>query len=104
MAGMNSQHWLLPDWEPGLTIAHLPHFTGLDIRALVIDVDRTLLPGKDVQLPEAVRVWLIDAQRRRSCIFSAITLPEPGSLRWPISLVSASPAVRVSHVVVPYAA
>ena len=66
MAGMRDQHWLLPDWEPGLTIAHLPlpHFIGLDIRALVIDVDRTLLPGKDVQLPEAVRVWLVDAKRR----------------------------------------
>ena len=66
MAGMNARHWLLPDWEPGLTIAHLPlpHLTGLDIRALVIDVDRTLLPGKDVQLPEAVRIWLVDAQRR----------------------------------------
>ena len=63
---MITQHWLVPDWEPGLTIAHLPlsHLIGSDIKAAVIDVDRTLLPGRDVTLPETVRVWLVDAGRR----------------------------------------
>ena len=66
MAGMMAQHWLLPDWEPGLTIAHLPlpHLIARGIRAAVIDVDRTLLPGRDVQLPISVHLWLEEANRR----------------------------------------
>ena len=66
MAGITHQHWLLPDWEPGLTIAHLPlpHLITHEIQAAVIDVDRTLLPGRDVELPEPVRLWLEDASRR----------------------------------------
>ena len=60
MAGLSPQHWLHPDWEPGLTIAHLPlsHLIGCDIRAAVVDVDRTLLPGRDVRLPDSVRAWM----------------------------------------------
>ena len=66
MAGVTHQHWLLPNWEPQLTIAQLPlpHFIGHGIRAAVIDVDRTLLPGRDVTLPDSVKVWLVDAGRR----------------------------------------
>lgn len=65
MAGLTGQHWLKPDWDPGLTIAHLPlsHFTALGIRAAVLDVDRTLLPGRDITLPDPVRLWLRDASR-----------------------------------------
>ena len=65
MAGLTGQHWLKPDWDPGLTIAHLPlsHLKGLDIKAAVLDVDRTLLPGRDITLPEPVRLWLVDAAR-----------------------------------------
>ena len=63
---MNAKHPLQPDWAPGLTIAHLPlpHLTARNIRAAVLDVDRTLLPGRDVRLPDSVRTWLDDAQRR----------------------------------------
>ena len=32
--------------------------------AAVLDVDRTLLPGRAVRLPDSVRVWLEDAKRR----------------------------------------
>ena len=66
MAGLTGQHWLQPDWDPGLTIAHLSlaHFTALGLKAAVLDVDRTLLPGRDVTLPDPVRVWLVDAGRR----------------------------------------
>ena len=66
MAGLTGQHWLRPDWDPGLTIAHLSlaHFTACGVRAAVIDVDRTLLPGRDVTLPDPVRDWLVDAGRR----------------------------------------
>ena len=66
MAGVTGQHWLLPNWEPDLTIAHLPlpHLIARGIQAAVIDVDRTLLPGRDVTLPRSVKVWLVDAGRR----------------------------------------
>ena len=65
MAGLTGQHWLKPDWDPGLTIAHLPlsHLTALGIKAAVLDVDRTLLPGRDITLPDPVRLWLEDAAR-----------------------------------------
>ncbi len=54
---MNAKHPLQPDWAPGLTIAHLPlpHLTARNIQAAVLDVDRTLLPGRDVRLPDSVR-------------------------------------------------
>ena len=66
MAAVMERHRLQPAWEPGLTIAHLslPQLLAHDIRAAVIDVDRTLLPGRDVRLPEPVRIWLVDAGRR----------------------------------------
>ena len=53
MAGLTAQHWLTPDWDPHLTIAQLslPHLTAHGLKAAVIDVDRTLLPGRDVTLP-----------------------------------------------------
>ena len=63
---MTNKHPLEPDWAPGLTIAHLPlpHLTARNIKAAVLDVDRTLLPGRNVELPESVRTWLDDAKRR----------------------------------------
>ena len=66
MAGLTGQHWLIPNWDPCLTIAQLslPHLTAHGLRAAVIDVDRTLLPGRDVNLPGPVHDWLVDAGRR----------------------------------------
>ena len=66
MAGLTGQHWLTPEWDPRLTIAQLslPHLTAHGLRAAVIDVDRTLLPGRDVTLPGPVSDWLLDASRR----------------------------------------
>ena len=50
MAGVNVQHRLQPSWDPGLTIAHLslPHLLSQGLAAAVIDVDRTLLPGREL--------------------------------------------------------
>ena len=50
MAGLTAQHWLIPNWDSQLTIAQLslPHLTAQGLKAAVIDVDRTLLPGRDV--------------------------------------------------------
>ena len=66
MGGVSAQHRLQPSWDPGLTIAHLslPYLLSRGLSAAVLDVDRTLLPGRDVTLPDPVLVWLTDAKRR----------------------------------------
>ena len=68
MAGVSPQHRLQPSWDPGLTISHLslPHLLSQGLAAAVLDVDRTLLPGRDVTLPDPVLAWLTDAKRRLS--------------------------------------
>ena len=59
------RHWLTPDWDPGLTLAQLPlePLLGRGIRVLLLDVDRTLLPGRDVQLPAPMQRWTEEASR-----------------------------------------
>jgi len=54
-----SHHWLQPDWDPGVTVAQLPlqPLMHRGIHALLLDVDRTLLPGHDVTLPAPVLTW-----------------------------------------------
>ncbi len=51
---------LRPDWMLEQTLAELPLQQLLDqqIRALVLDVDRTLLPRRGSVLPEPARHWL----------------------------------------------
>ncbi|WP_320676697.1 YqeG family HAD IIIA-type phosphatase [Prochlorococcus sp. MIT 1300] len=60
------KHWLEPNWEPGLSIAELPinHFLELGIKGLVLDVDKTLLPGRDLDLPHSVKTWVIQAKEQ----------------------------------------
>lgn len=59
---------LTPDWVPGRTLAQLPLEELLErpvpIRALVLDVDRTLLPRRSASLPASAEQWLREAQRR----------------------------------------
>ena len=59
------RQWLQPDWDPGLTVVQLPleHLLDRGITCLLLDVDRTLLPGHDVRLPDAVMGWASSAQR-----------------------------------------
>ena len=59
------RQWLQPDWDPGLTVVQLPfeHLLDRGITSLLLDVDRTLLPGHDVHLPDAVMGWASAAQR-----------------------------------------
>ena len=59
------RHWLTPDWDPGLTLAHLPlePLIGRGIKVLLLDVDRTLLPGRDVELPAPMHRWAKEASR-----------------------------------------
>jgi HAD superfamily phosphatase (TIGR01668 family) len=58
---------LSPDWTAGTTLAHLPLQPLLErpegpIRALVLDVDRTLLPRRSATLPPSADQWLRHAQ------------------------------------------
>ncbi|MEB3321610.1 MAG: YqeG family HAD IIIA-type phosphatase [Synechococcaceae cyanobacterium] len=58
---------LTPDWVPGTTLAQLPldHLLGRrpdPIRALVLDVDRTLLPRHRSELPPSAEQWLRHAR------------------------------------------
>ncbi len=60
-----SHHWLIPDWEPGLSLPHLSHKHLLDreIKAIVLDVDRTILPGKDLILHDSIKEWVNKARK-----------------------------------------
>lgn len=54
---------LTPDWTAGTTVAHLPLQPLLErpegaIRALILDVDRTLLPRRSAELPARAEQWL----------------------------------------------
>jgi HAD superfamily phosphatase (TIGR01668 family) len=57
---------LRPDWLLECTLAQLPLETLLEhrIRALVLDVDRTLLPRRQAQMPAAARQWLEQAKQK----------------------------------------
>ena len=57
---------LQPDWVAPGTLAELPldHLLERRIGALVLDVDRTLLPRHGHQMPAAVEGWLRRAQQR----------------------------------------
>lgn len=56
---------LRPDWVAPGTLAELSLERLLDqrIRALVLDVDRTLLPRRGHRMPDSVETWLRQAQR-----------------------------------------
>ncbi len=60
-----SQHLLKPNWEPGSSITKIPikHFLDNSIRALVLDVDKTLLAGRDLKLQGSVKDWVITASK-----------------------------------------
>ena len=66
MASRSLPQLLQPDWVAPGTLVDLPLEQLLErqIRALVLDVDRTLLPRHRDQLPEPVETWLRQAQQR----------------------------------------
>jgi hypothetical protein len=60
---------LTPDWAPGcalpqISLEGLQARAPLPIRALVIDVDRTLLPRRSADLPAAAEQWLREVGAR----------------------------------------
>ena len=63
---MNLRQLLKPDWLLEGTLVDLPLQALLDrqIAALVLDVDRTLLPRRQGTLPARMRQWLDQAQQQ----------------------------------------
>ncbi len=63
-----SQSWLKPDWAPEVCVPDLPieHFLDMGIKALVLDVDKTLLPGRNTTLPKPIKDWVSNAQQHLS--------------------------------------
>ena len=57
---------LRPNWLRECTLAELPLQELLDqpIRALVLDVDRTLLPRRQAELPASALLWLQQARQQ----------------------------------------
>ena len=66
MASLSLPQLLQPDWVAHTTLAELSLEQLIErrIQALVLDVDRTLLPRHGHQLPETVEAWLRRAQQR----------------------------------------
>ncbi len=60
------QHWLEPNWEPSLSLPNLPikHFLDRGIKALILDVDKTLLHGKCVIVHNSVKSWVREANQQ----------------------------------------
>ncbi len=58
-------NWLQPDWEPGLSIPKVPIQKLLDkgLKGLILDVDGTLLSGKDVRVQNRVKNWVNEARK-----------------------------------------
>ncbi|MCP9927552.1 YqeG family HAD IIIA-type phosphatase [Cyanobium sp. CH-040] len=63
---MSLRQLLQPDWLLERTLAEVPLQQLLErgIAALVLDVDRTLLPRRQATLPENCRHWLEEARRQ----------------------------------------
>ncbi len=63
---MSLRRLLQPDWLLERTLAELPlqELRDRGIAALVLDVDRTMLPRRQATLPPSARLWLEEARRQ----------------------------------------
>lgn len=66
MSRLSLRQLLQPDWVAPGTLVDLPldQLVERQIRALVLDVDRTLLPHRGNRLPDRVEAWLRQAQQQ----------------------------------------
>ncbi|WP_320667632.1 YqeG family HAD IIIA-type phosphatase [Prochlorococcus sp. MIT 1307] len=62
------RNWLKPDWEPGLSLTRLPikHLIDIGIKALILDVDGTLLPREEINIHNSVSLWIKEAKKNFS--------------------------------------
>ncbi len=60
-----SQHWLKPRWEPYKSIPEIPigHFLDRNIKALILDVDKTLLDNHEEMPQISVINWINKARK-----------------------------------------
>jgi len=58
------KHWLEPDWDSKLNIINIPHdhFLKRNIKVLILDVDKTILEGKDIVVTNKVKDWVSQAK------------------------------------------
>ena len=63
---MNSQHWLKPKWEPKLILPEIPidHLLEKDIKAIIIDVDKTLLSSNEKTPHPKIKSWIDRASNK----------------------------------------
>ena len=56
---------LIPDWETGITIHEIPinDLLNRNIKAILLDVDGTLLPRDEIKLSTSVKDWIIEAKK-----------------------------------------
>ena len=59
-------HWLMPKWEPGVSLPNIPHQQLHDrgIKGMVLDVDRTIVAGKKIVLPNSVIEWIKESKKK----------------------------------------
>tara|TARA_Y100001968_G_scaffold278767_1_gene274295 strand:- start:20120 stop:20629 length:510 start_codon:yes stop_codon:yes gene_type:complete len=58
-------NWLVPDWDAGITIQEIPlnHLLNRNIKAILLDVDGTLLPRDEINLSTSVKNWIKEAKK-----------------------------------------
>tara|TARA_B100000700_G_C14904654_1_gene789124 strand:- start:78 stop:578 length:501 start_codon:yes stop_codon:yes gene_type:complete len=61
-----SHHWLKPHWKPNLTLPELPinHLIERNIKAIILDVDKTIVDSKESSPNPPVSKWIIEAKQR----------------------------------------
>ena len=59
-----SQHWLKPNWEPLLSIPEMPikYLIERNIKALILDADKTLIDSKENIPHLSVKQWIENAK------------------------------------------
>ncbi len=59
-----NRYLLKPDWQPGISVTEIDHqsLLDMDLKALILDVDGTLLPRKEKFVVKSVEDWIIEAK------------------------------------------
>ena len=60
-----NEHWLEPDWDPYLSIQNISinYLLKKDIKLILLDVDNTLLPRRELIIDQSVITWLTEAKK-----------------------------------------
>ena len=60
-----NQKLFKPSWDAGITITNIPHESIISkgIKAILLDVDGTLLPRKELNVHKSVKEWIFTAKK-----------------------------------------